>query len=127
MKVLTVRQPWASLIGLGYKDIENRTWVTSYRGPVLIQSSARLLPAELRAARELCDRLGVAIPEELPLGGIVGITHVVDCVEHAESRWFSGPIGWVLADSRPLPFIPLKGRLGLFDFNPPDLLLAQLP
>jgi hypothetical protein len=124
MKVLSVRQPWASLIVLGYKDIENRSWATSYRGPLLIQSSARSLPAELRAARGLCGRLGITIPDDLPLGGIVGITCLVDCVACSDSPWFSGPVGWKLADSRPLPFIPLRGQLGLF--NPSVALVAQL-
>lgn len=26
MKLLTIKQPWASLICLGIKDVENRTW-----------------------------------------------------------------------------------------------------
>ena len=33
MKILSVRQPWAWLIVAGHKDIENRKWRTSYRGP----------------------------------------------------------------------------------------------
>jgi hypothetical protein len=39
MKILSVRQPWAALIVSGHKDIENRTWSTRYRGPVLIHAS----------------------------------------------------------------------------------------
>lgn len=35
MKALTIKQPWASLIVHGIKDIENRTWRTDYRGPVI--------------------------------------------------------------------------------------------
>ena len=34
MKALTIKQPWASLIVHGIKDIENRTWRTDYRGPL---------------------------------------------------------------------------------------------
>ena len=36
VKVLTVKQPWASLIVHGIKDIENRSWKTNFRGRVLI-------------------------------------------------------------------------------------------
>jgi len=36
MKALSIRQPWAWLIVDGYKDIENSTWHTNYRGPALI-------------------------------------------------------------------------------------------
>jgi hypothetical protein len=40
IKVIVVRQPWAWLIVQGFKDIENRSWNTRYRGPLLIQASA---------------------------------------------------------------------------------------
>jgi hypothetical protein len=40
MKVLVVQQPWAWLIVNKHKDIENRTWKTKHRGPLLIQASA---------------------------------------------------------------------------------------
>lgn len=39
MKVLTIKEPWASLIVNGYKKYEFRTWKTNYRGKVLIQAS----------------------------------------------------------------------------------------
>lgn len=38
MKAITIRQPWASLIVHGIKDIENRSWQTNFRGRVLILS-----------------------------------------------------------------------------------------
>ena len=36
MKALTVKQPWATLILAGEKDVENRTRRTNYRGPLAI-------------------------------------------------------------------------------------------
>ena len=36
MRILSVRQPWASLIAEGQKTIELRSWVTKYRGPLLV-------------------------------------------------------------------------------------------
>jgi len=39
MKVLSIRNPWAYLIAYGVKNIENRSWNTKYRGPLLIHSS----------------------------------------------------------------------------------------
>lgn len=36
MKVLTVKQPYASLIVIGRKPFEYRAWQTSYRGPVIV-------------------------------------------------------------------------------------------
>ena len=46
MKVIVVRQPWAWLIVHGYKDIENRSWRTRYRGTLLI-SGERQPPPEV--------------------------------------------------------------------------------
>jgi hypothetical protein len=41
MKTLTIKQPWASLIVEGLKDIENRTWATKFRGRVLVHAAAK--------------------------------------------------------------------------------------
>jgi hypothetical protein len=38
LKALTIRQPWASLIIAGIKDVENRTWSTGYRGELVIHA-----------------------------------------------------------------------------------------
>lgn len=42
MKVITIRQPWASLIANGYKEYEFRSWQTKYRGPLLIHAGQGL-------------------------------------------------------------------------------------
>ncbi len=42
MKVLTLHQPWASLVALGVKSIETRSWSTSYRGPLAINAGAKM-------------------------------------------------------------------------------------
>ena len=116
MKALSVRQPWAWLIVNGYKNIENRTWRTHYRGPLLIHAGARPVDQEtLRYAKRLAKRHGIELPGEYQLGGIVGEVEVVDCVECSRSPWFQGPIGWVLANTRRRRFRPLKGSLGLFN------------
>jgi hypothetical protein len=47
-----------------------------------------------------------------------------DCVTRSRSKWFEGPIGWALSQPKRLPFIPLKGQLGLFD--PPPKILRKL-
>lgn len=40
MKALTLWQPWASLIAVGAKTIETRSWSTTYRGPLAIHAAA---------------------------------------------------------------------------------------
>jgi ASCH domain len=125
MKVIVVRQPWAWLIANGYKDIENRTWKTRYRGPLLIQASANLPPRrELDEGRAFARRRGVRVPEQLEQGGIVGMVQLDDCVTRSRSKWFEGPVGWVLSKPKRLRFTPLKGRLGLFD--PPNSVLRRI-
>lgn len=50
MKAISIHQPWAWLIVEGYKDIENRTWLTAYRGPVLIHAGlTRADPEDVQA------------------------------------------------------------------------------
>ena len=49
--------------------------------------------------------------------GIVGTAEIVDCIEHSDSPWFFGPFGLVLANVQPVPFIQVKGALGLFDWK----------
>ena len=73
LKVIVVRQPWAWLIVNGFKDIENRSWQTRYRGPLLIQASANL-PTQIEMAeiRRYVRRLGVELPDEFKTGGIIG-------------------------------------------------------
>ena len=118
MKALVIRQPWAALIVAGYKDIENRSWPTRHRGPLLIQSSQRTPPRELEEGIEFAARQGIVVePQTLQYGGIIGMVDVMDCVSESDSPWFFGPIGWRLKNPRPLPFLPHTGRLGLFDVS----------
>ena len=39
MKILTVRQPWASPIVAGLRDVENRSWRTKYHGRLGIHAA----------------------------------------------------------------------------------------
>ena len=116
MKVLVVRQPWAWLIVNGFKDIENRSRRTEYSGPLLIQASARL-PTKRKLAEDrlYAKKRGADLPEGFETGGIVGMVHLKDWVTSSKSKWFEGPIGWVLSKPKRLRFVPLKGQLGLFD------------
>ena len=124
MKVIVIRQPWAWLIVQGFKDIENRTWQTQYRGPLLIQASAGLpSKAKLEEFRLFARKRGVELPDVFESGGIVGMVQLDDCVTKSRSRWFEGPVGWVLSKPKKLPFIPLKGQLGLFD--PPEKIIRK--
>ena len=97
MKAITIKQPFASLIAEGIKDIENRTWPTKFRGRVLIHAGLdqkldkqaldviftkvqlnKLL--EKYYEYDLCLRFG-------PFGAIIGSVEIVDCVINHTSIW----------------------------------------
>ena len=87
MKVIVIRQPWAWLIVHGFKDIENRTWATRYRGTLLIQASAgRPTKRKLEEARLFARKRGIELPEDFERGGIVGMVQLKDCVTRSSFR-----------------------------------------
>jgi len=67
MKAISLCQPWADLIALGYKTVETRYWATKYRGPLLICAAKR----HDRAVQEQIDMFrnpDVVLPDStLPL------------------------------------------------------------
>jgi hypothetical protein len=64
--------------------------------------------------------LGVRCPplDEVQFGGVIGSVVVERIVTRHRSRWFRGPVALALADARPEPFRPMRGRLGLFPVQP---------
>ena len=118
---LSIRQPWAWLIVNGWKNIENRTWPTRFRGRFLVHASSGMTRNEYDACRLFM--LGFTTLELPPMGalergGIVGEVTLLDCVKQHHSEWFCGPWGFVLSDSKPLPFVRMKGELGFFRCQP---------
>lgn len=125
MIALSIRQPWAWLIVNGWKDVENRSWHTSYRGFVLIHAGKGMTRAEYAECREFATTINPAIPfpdfDELERGGIVGQAVMTGCVSQSDSRWFVGDYGFVLADAEPLIFAPVRGQLGFFNVGKEQL------
>lgn len=120
MKAITVRQPWAWAIVSGLKIVENRTWRTPHRGPLLIH-----------AGKSEVDVGHAAVPEApklLTFGAIIGTAMLVDCVPVADAprtRFAEGPYCWLLEDVEQFRVpIPYAGKPGLFDV--PDSILCSL-
>jgi hypothetical protein len=135
MRGLSLTQPWATLIAIGAKRIETRSWSTSYRGPIAIHAS-KSFP---RDCRDMCalqpflralTRAGLSLPE-LPTGAIVAVARVVGCTltervvfdlsqpAQAAEREFGdytrGRWAWFIQGVKPLAKpIPCKGALGLW-------------
>ena len=114
MKVLSIRQPWAWLIVQGYKDVENRTWRTEFRGDFLVHAGY-IFDGE--GYDWVVEVMKIDLPEEdtFERGGIIGAAEIVDCVKKYSSPWFIGPYGFVLRNPRPLPFVQMRGKPGFFD------------
>lgn len=135
MKALTIIQPWASLIAIGAKKIETRSWHTSYRGPLAIHA-AKGLPLNARA---LCSEtpfmeyLGdhYMSVNDLPRGMVIAICQLVACTltslafeerltdqERCFGNYSPGRFGWILEDVKPLAEpIPAKGALSLWEWS----------
>lgn len=134
MKVLTIREPWCSAIVFGPKRIENRTWEAPQRlwgQTIALHASKGFVRADRENALSLSDE-GLFTHDDAPgtRGHIIGtatlvgcytqldllLPHLLPCDEQQISDWYTGPIGWLLADilalERP---IPATGRLGLWD------------
>jgi len=119
MKALSVKQPWAWLLAHGFKDIENRSWPTTFRGRFYIhagKSWGAEQEDDVEWVKDLAGEAGLVIPlpDRFDLGGIVGEATVSDCVSNSESVWFNGPFGFVIADAQPVALLPCRGILGFF-------------
>lgn len=73
MKVLTLKQPWASLVAEGIKQYEFRTWKTNYRGKVLIHAGAGVEKKELDRFKDL--------DLDYPSKKIIAEVEIEDCLE----------------------------------------------
>lgn len=117
-KALSVRNPYAALIVSGIKTIENRSWSTRYRGPLLIHAG---VAPHADSIDEVERRFKVCVDRaSLRFGGVIGCVVLIDVVTKSSSPWFSGPYGFVLSEPRTLEFSPLRGRQRFFDGTIPD-------
>lgn len=102
MKALSIKQPWASLIACGIKDVENRTWSTKFRGRIYIHASQKPVPFNgmpnginftLDQKREIFKLHPVSegrypdIMSKYINSAIIGEVDIVDCVQNHSSIW----------------------------------------
>ena len=131
MKALSIHQPWAWAILHAGKTVENRTWYTKYRGPLLIHTSKKKATYDREAKHDWLKLYGVVLPpwHELPTGAIVGVVKLVDCLQASQvdpSPWVEGPVCWVLANPRSFSEpVPYRGAQGLFDV-PDELIHSEV-
>jgi hypothetical protein len=114
MKTLTIRQPWAGAIFELGKDVENRTWSTPYRGPMLIHAGSALFGTGKRIGDLRHGQTAWAA------GAIIGVVHLVDVVKGYQSVWAEkGCWHWVIEDATAFREpIRANGAMGLWDTSP---------
>lgn len=126
MKVISIREPYATLIKDKVKTIETRSWKTNYRGKIYIHSCV--------AKSRVDDSIKSLIKSELKYGYILCEANLVDCVymddEYIErikkddpnnyltGIYQVGRYGWFLEDVKVLSDpIYVKGKLGLWNYD----------
>lgn len=86
MKALSLTQPWATLLTLGEKKIETRSWSTRFRGVFAIHASkgfprwARDMMHEDPNFVEVLSQYGYMSSSTLPTGAIIGTANLTDCL-----------------------------------------------
>ncbi len=140
MKALTLTQPWASLVAIGAKRIETRSWATSYRGPLAIHA-AKCFPRDAQdfaRSRMVLDLMRPYVKDnepyikQFPRGLVLATAWLIDCTgtwnvrnvrtlteqEEALGNYEEGRFGFLLGDVLALKVpVPAKGALGLWEWK----------
>ncbi len=130
MKVLTIKEPFATLIKNKVKYIETRSWKTNYRGEIYIHSGLAKLTKEVRERKGLFELYN---EDELKYGYIICKCNLVDCIYMTEEfieqekeknpknfitgRYEVGRYAWVLDNIEPINPIEAKGQLGIWNYK----------
>ena len=126
MKVLSIKEPFATLIKDGVKIYETRSWKTNYRGEIYIHASLSLSKSErLESASKY-------LKSEIKPGCILCKCELVDCIpmtdefikyineetsEYDYGLYSEGRYAWKLKVLEVLDEpIPAKGKLGIWNY-----------
>lgn len=131
MKVLSLTEPFATLIKEKKKLVETRSWKTNYRGELYIHASMTK-PSK----KDLEDKELMSLVENkvMHFGKIICKCNLVDCVymteeyinnvkennyqEYICGEYSTGRYAWILDNVEVLPnLIEAKGHLGIWDMK----------
>lgn len=126
MKVLSIKEPWASLIMNGTKKIETRSWKTKYRGEIYIHASLSKAKITKPEVYELIKDMN------FKCGYIICKCNLVDCIymtdeyvndmkinhyeEYICGHYKVGRYAWIVEDVKVIEPIDAKGKLGLWNY-----------
>lgn len=133
MKVLTIREPFATLIKNKIKYIETRSWKTNYRGELYIQAGVAKIKKDVKDRNSLSKLYNEG---ELSYGNIICKCNLIDCVYMTEDfikeekkknnnnfisgHYEVGRYAWILDNVEPIDPIKVKGQLGIWNYNNDD-------
>lgn len=127
MKVLSIKEPFATLVKDGVKIYETRSFKTNYRGEIYIHASKTLSKSEnvIRAKKHLKSNINP--------GYILCKCNLIDCIEMTDEfikyikkntneedygRYEIGRYAWKLELIEVLNTpVPAKGQLGIWNYK----------
>jgi len=131
MKVISVLEPWASLIKEEVKYIETRSWKTKYRGELYIHASKRNLTK--KDIINYKDQLSLLKVIDFKYGHIIAKCNLIDCKymteelirevqenhhEYICGNYKIGRYAWILENIEILENpIEAKGQLGIWAYK----------
>jgi len=128
---VSLTEPWATLVAIGAKRFETRSWRTGHRGAIAIHA-AKGFPKECIALcyqepfRYALLRAGYNNPTELPLGQVIAVVYLIDCVstnhfkparhtdEFAFGDYSANRYAWQLDGAIRVKPFDVKGALGIW-------------
>lgn len=129
MKVISLREPYASLIKNKKKLVETRSWKTNYRGELFIHASKTKVTKDDLSNKEL---MGLLEDTSLSYGKVICKCKLVDCVymtkefvedlkdnnhqEYICGIYSEGRYAWILEDIEVIDKIPAKGKLNIWNY-----------
>lgn len=73
MRVITLKQPWATLVAEGLKKYEFRSWKYNYRGEILIHAGKSIDKAAMNKFKNM--------NLNFPSSKIIAKVNIVDCIQ----------------------------------------------
>lgn len=127
LMAVTVLQPWAWAIIHGRKRVENRTWPTYRRGPLVIHAG---LSKRLMTFDRFPDHTKVP-RDDMVYKAALGVVDMIECVTFKnpppetltpevvaalQSSYAEGPYCWILGNIRAFPEpIPMAGSMSMWE------------
>lgn len=140
MKIISIIQPWATLMAIREKRLETRSWKTEYRGELGIHASKKIDKAACRQEpfKSILAKHGYD-ESNLPTGCIIAKGNLSDCLkslnddeycvlsngevvegnEYEFGDYTVGRFAWDMQDVEQIEPVPAKGQLGLWNWEEP--------